>query len=492
MKKNILIYIPTGLNTPELEILISKAQDEINNKNNIIILLCRGGGYYSCPKNIFSLNSICVACKDRRKRGIDKLKGKFKLIYTPKITNNTKVSSDYFTFTKTYNYKFRGIDNGLAAYGAYAELTKDRDLDGFISGRTIKKLINTSNNLTVYFEEVIKKEKIDEIYLFNGRNNNYRPLLRLGKKHKIKTHNLEFNGDRNQVFDNESFLPFDTKYITKKINYFWKNNRNKKLNLINKYSKIWIKDQSIIHKDKFKVFQKPNLLPATWNNKKKNIVFFCNSDDESVTGGKDYFFKISKDQYEIIKIVYDIIKKKDNFKNIDLWIRMHPRMTGLKWPSLSRILDLKKEIKNLNLIEPKSKISSYEMLKKSDLIMAPISSLTIEAVNYGIPAINFQAQPFTVLNGAYLPETKKELAKLIFKNNLKPKSILAAKKHILYFLDGGVRYKRIKGSFKKSGYLYNNEKISLSLFGKFFYYKGKILERIFNILFNFRLYKFFK
>ena len=38
MKKKILIYIPTGLNSPELEILISKAQDEINNKHEIIIL----------------------------------------------------------------------------------------------------------------------------------------------------------------------------------------------------------------------------------------------------------------------------------------------------------------------------------------------------------------------------------------------------------------------------------------------------------------------
>ena len=32
MKKNVLIYIPTGLNSPELEILISKAQDKIKKK----------------------------------------------------------------------------------------------------------------------------------------------------------------------------------------------------------------------------------------------------------------------------------------------------------------------------------------------------------------------------------------------------------------------------------------------------------------------------
>ena len=274
MKKKILIYIPTGLNSPELEILISKAQDEINNKHEIIILLCRGKKNYYCPKNIFSLKSICLACKELRKKGLNELKGNYKLIYTPEIKEITKQNSNYFNFKNTFNYKFKGADNGLAAYGSYAELTRDRDLNGFIASKTIKNLINTANNLTNYFEKFIKNQKINEIYLFNGRNNNYRPLLRVAKKLRIKTHNLEFNGDRNQVFDYETSLPFDTNYLAKRIDSYWKNTINKKLNLIDKYSKIWIKDQTLIHKDKFKVVQKKNKLPDTWNKKKKEYYFF--------------------------------------------------------------------------------------------------------------------------------------------------------------------------------------------------------------------------
>ena len=354
MKKNVLIYIPTGLNTPELEILISKAQDEIKKKNNVIILLCSGGKRYACSKNIFSLKSICIACKDIRKKAINKLNGKYKIIYTPNIQNITKIESKYFTFLNTFNYKFKGIDNGLASYSSYVDLTRDRDLDGYISKKIIKRLVNTSNNLSIFFDKLIKKEKIKEIYLFNGRNNNYRPLLRIANILKIKIHVLEFNGDRNQVFDFENQLPFEIKYIAKRILNFWNTTKIKKIYLVDKHQKIWIKNQTLVHKSKFKVNQTPKLLPNDWDNKKRNIVFFCNSDDESITGGKDYFFKISKDQHKIIKIIYNIIKKGDNFKTLNFWVRMHPRMTGLKWPFLIKILNLTKEIKDLNLIKADS------------------------------------------------------------------------------------------------------------------------------------------
>ena len=53
IKKNILIYIPTGLNHPELQVLIDKAQQEIYKKNKVIILTCPGGRDYACSKKIY-------------------------------------------------------------------------------------------------------------------------------------------------------------------------------------------------------------------------------------------------------------------------------------------------------------------------------------------------------------------------------------------------------------------------------------------------------
>ena len=232
---------------------------------------------------------------------------------------------------------------------------------------------------------------------------------------------------------------------------------------------------------------KPNLLPRNWDPQKKNIVFFCNSEDESLTGGKDYFFQVFKDQTEAVKYLYKLTKEHQ--KKIALWIRMHPRMTGLKWPFLKNLFDLKNKNKDLNLILPRSKISSYKMIHNADIILTPISTLAIEAVYYKKPVINFQKNPFTVLNGAYIPKSKQHLRYLIFKKKLNPKSILASKKHLLFYLDGGNLSKDLKGDLN-NGFFFKGHKIKFNLYGKFNYIIGKVLEKFYTIFLNYYLYKF--
>lgn len=489
MNKKILIYIPTALNSPETEILLNVAQDNINKKNNVKLLLCKGGKNFFCSKNIYSLKSICFSCRKKTKDAVNLLKGKYSKTYIPSNFDKRSENIKRVNIKNIFNYKYKNCDNGLSAYSSYVGVTRDRDLDGYFSNYSIKNLINTSNNLTDFFYKFLNKNKFDEIYMFNGRMNNYRPLLRVSNILKKKINNLEFNGNRNQVFNFENALPIDQKYITKRINLFWKNHKNKKINLINTFINKWIKHQSIFHKDKFKVAQNNKELPIGWDTKKRNIVYYASSPDETLTGGKTYFFKVFNDQVESIEFIHKLLKKKDVSKNISFWVRMHPRMNGHRWSYLENLYLLEKKYPELNLIYPESSYSSYEMLKKSSLVISPISSLSIEALHFKKPSINFQSHPFVLLKGSYLPKNKKELKKLIFNKNLKPRSILAQKKFHLFYLDGGKKFNRVTGDFNSAGYKYNNKKIELNFFNKIIYYYGKIIEKkILNNL-NFYLYK---
>jgi hypothetical protein len=58
MSQNVLVFFPTGLNTPEAEVLSSTIQSLLDKKKNVTILTCKGGKKYSCAKNIFSINLI--------------------------------------------------------------------------------------------------------------------------------------------------------------------------------------------------------------------------------------------------------------------------------------------------------------------------------------------------------------------------------------------------------------------------------------------------
>lgn len=472
-----LIYIPNGLNSPEVEILLCQAQKEINEKKNVYILICDGGKNFHCSKNINSVKLLCFACKNKRKNYLKQLKGKYNLIRTPQILKSNFSNNQKFNLSKLFNYKFKKIDNGLAAYSSYVELTRDRDLDGYIAQKTINNLINTSNQLTSFFSKLLIEEKFDNIYLYNGRNNNYRPLLRVANLLKQKIHNLEFKGDENQVFDFENYLPIDRKYIARRMENFWKIKKKKRLKLVDKHINIWQKKQSDKHKSEFDVNQKLGILPLNWNNKKRNIVFFCNSEDESLTGGKDYYYKIFRSQAQAISTIYNMIKREDNFKNINFWVRMHPRMNGLKWPYLKSIYSLVKKYKNLNFILPESKISSYSMLKKSDLIISPTSTLAIEGVYYSKPVICIQHQPFTELKGAYLPLTEKKFRDLLFNKKLKPRSKLAQMKYHYFELDGGFKFKHLKGNFYGKRYRFKNKVVEFNFFVKCVYLIAKGIER---------------
>ena len=170
---------------------------------------------------------------------------------------------------------------------------------------------------------------------------------------------------------------------------------------------------------------------------------------------------------------------------------MHPRMNGLKWPHLSSILSLVGKYKDLNIILPNSNISSYAMLKKSDLIISPTSTLAIEGVYYSKPVICIQHQPFTELNGGYLPLSISEFKKLLFKKKLKPKSKIAQMIYHYFELDGGFKYKLLKGDFYRNPYRFKNKIVEFNVFEKFIYFLGKGIEKyVYTNILNYLPFKF--
>jgi hypothetical protein len=485
MRNNKLVYIPNGLNSPEFEILLSQTQELIKKNDKITILTCRGGKNYSCSKNIFSIKSICYSCKHLRKKGFSLLKGKFNIQFTPEIKKKFSFSRK-INFLNTFDYKYRGVDNGLSAYSSYVGITRDRDLEGCISNNTIRTLINCSNNLTDFFYKILSTKEYDEVYMFNGRMNESRPLLRVAKKLNINTNNLEMNATRDRVFNNKSNLPIDHISIGKKMNLFWKNYKKNYDKIINKYFLYWKNNQNIFHKSFIKKRQTQNLLPKNWNNKKKNIVFFASSDDENLTGGRNYFFKLFKNQYDCIYSIFHLIKKKDNFNTIDFWLRLHPRMKGLSWSHLKKIHSLKRE--GLNFIEANSKISSFAMIEKSDLVISPVSSLSVDAAFMHKPVINFINHPFSYLGKNIIPRDINQLKNILFKNK-KTNNYLAAKKMYFYYLTAGFSFKNLTGSLV-NGYSFNNSKILMTPFLKLCYLFGKSIEKYYyNFLLNFIFFK---
>lgn len=319
---NILFYIPTSLNSPEFEILLSKAQNFIKEGKKVTILTCSGGKDYACSINIYSNPLICAVCNNSKKNSFNKIKGDFELIQTDK--NLIKKEFNFNNSDQLKRFKLKGVDIGLSSYSSYLDNTKDIYLEGKISKKTMQKIICTTINLSEFFSKLIKRKHIDVAYIFNGRQNQYRPLFRHLLKNKIKTICLEFRGpgDTN-VFEFINHLPHDYNHYAFRIEQYFKKQKLTKLELTQKvhhYYRSIIKSKQIQYTEGksiiFNKNQKLGLLPKDFNEKEENIAFIISSEFEYVALGGVYEIKIYKTQIEAIKRIAQSLlrsKKKLNF-----------------------------------------------------------------------------------------------------------------------------------------------------------------------------------
>jgi hypothetical protein len=482
-KKKILIYIPTGLNTPELEILLSKAQNLIDIKNNVTIVTCSGGKNYYCSKNIYSIKSICRSCKILRNKGISKLNGTFKLLTTPTITQIAKKNKN-LNYKNLIKKKYCNFDIGYGVYASYVAITRDMELQSSNAYSVCSKLLNTSEILADYFKNLLDTEKFNYVVLYNGRMNQYRPLFRMAQNKKINISNMEFRSGNQQTYDYKNFFSMDLKFLSKKINYFW-NKNNKYINK-KKLSKFYI--------DKYRGFvigmanpfianQNKDLLPKNWNKNKINIVYYTASNDELISYGKEYNLGFYRDQNDILCKLAKSLQKK-MFKKYNLWIRMHPNLKGLQWDFVKDQKKLGKLFKNVFTIPPESKISSYKLMKKSDIVMATSSSSTIAEANFwNKPTITIGPNIWNRTGVSITPNSHAQLEKMIERilyRKINPKNSL---KFAAFCLYGGYKLKYLKRD-KNYNYYFNNYCLKLNKIQKLSYYSAKIIERLITKIFS--------
>lgn len=481
-KNNCLVYIPTGLNSPELEILLSKTQDLLDKKIDVTIVTCSGGKNYHCSKNIYSIKAICNVCTILRSKGISKLHGTFKLLSTPPIIKNIKIVKN-LTYKNLIKKNYNNFDIGYGVYASYAAATRDMELESIDAPYTCSKLLNTSIVLSDYFNNLLNKKFYKYIVLYNGRMNQYRPLFRIAQNKKINISNMEFRGSNMQTYDYKKFFSMDLKNLSRKINLFWKKNKNhlKKNQLIKFYSNRF-NDSAKLRPNSFTSNQNKDLLPKNWDKNKINVIYYTASNDELISYGKEYNLKFYRDQNDILYRLARSLQKKD-FRDYILWIRMHPNLSNLKWNFVKYQRKIDKYFKNVFVISPESKISTYKLMSEGNIIIATSSSFTIAEANMlKKPTITVGPNIWNRIGVSVTPKNHNELEALIKKIHHRKINSINSLKYSAFSLYGGFKIKYLQGD-KEYNYYFNRQSIKLNYIQKIYYYTAKIKEKFITNIF---------
>lgn len=481
MKK--LVYIPSGLPTPELEILLSKSQEILDNKKNkLIILNYSKDACAPCPFNLYSQKSIYRGSQEKLDKGIKKLNGNFKLLSVPNV-NWKKTKLTEFEKKNILNKKkikllnFKKIDIGLSSWATYLDGTRDLNFEGFFARNLMLNIFKSSKSLVNDFDKILREEKVKEIFMYNGRRHNTRPLLRLANKKKIKLQNLEHvtflnNSKGVRLFKN--FIPNDLVFLKKQILNHWTQNKGSDED-VKKYF-LYRKNNLLKNNQASHVFnQSKSLLPYNWNHEKINIVYFISSQDEYAANGGEWLKSVYTDQNESVRKISQDFLKNNKENKFHLWIRMHPYLKGVKWKFNTDIYKYSK-FRNIDVIKPESPISTYRLMEKCDKVLGYHSITTVEANFWRKPSMLLGRQYFENVNACHKAKKHNDVIKFIFTDKYKLKPKENSLKIASFWIHGGVNQKYFGGNMLK-GYKFNKQEIKLSNLNKILFYFGKFLEK---------------
>lgn len=229
----------------------------------------------------------------------------------------------------------------------------------------LKNLVKGAKEITDY----IKKNNVDEVFLFNGRTSSSEFIVRYCFLHKLKTSYYEYGSKFGKNYLLMDFPIHNAYKYGLALTEFYNNN------LINKNEIV----------EKGKVFSARKINNSYTKNyileseKTYDVTIFLCSDHEYTNVNPDIIGIEPLGNYKLCKHVLDKY-------GVDLKyaVRAHPnqRQDPSYEKSMAPIIEFCKEF-NIDFYGPESSISSYSLIEKSKLVTVELSSIGVDAVILG-------------------------------------------------------------------------------------------------------------
>ena len=440
---NILLHSNVHLWETHLAQMVELGLIHLNKNDKIYILFCNNE-LKGCPANFYNKKNICKRCVSQQKHTINNV---LKNVTILNLDLNNKINFPNFKSVE----EFKKINyNGLPVGKLTISTIVTQEADVYINFRDIKKdafrIAENAINLFNFTLDIIKKNKIDIVYSWNGRRSSDGPPLYAAKKLGIK-YFAYITGGQIQNFKTQPTLGIHNLNYTRKLieKFYRKNKRSKNFYKMSKYFFKYMRYGGREISGRFIYSQLFDQKIVKISSKKKTLLIFTSSYWEFFSLHDNEWAKI--DQFKILKKILNnkILKKK-----YDIIVRWHPNQrfagSGEK-KIINNIISKKEEITHYDF---NSKINSYSLLENSDIILSFGSTIGIEATYYNKPSICFGSAFYDKTNGVYLAKNFQQLQKLLLKN-LKPLSKQNALKFGFHeMMAGNITYKFLK--FNKFGH----------------------------------------
>lgn len=300
---------------------------------------------------------------------------------SPEVILNSKVESDTewvelrlrafmaqmekITFVyELVSLNYDSISPGSALANELTTLLKNRDIDFKKNRKIIEILIRSYLEVYQSTKNLLERNNINRLYVFNGRFLHERAVWDASKLKHIET--MLFETTRNRY------------HVRKKGFHDRINNQIEMINFWDQ-SKLTLEEKISSGSKYFELLRsKSNPFlshgGSEFTTDKPYFVYFSNSDDEAVGFWESWDEKLGS-QIQVVKKLQEFFDQQDE---VSLVIRLHPNLQNKSYAQ-RRDWNLIKETKNSKVISADSKTSSYDLLDNSRGVITFGSTIGLEA-----------------------------------------------------------------------------------------------------------------
>ncbi len=455
--------------------------------DNVFFLSCVGV-LKGCPSNPFRVEKLCGECVKQTE-------------YTERYILDSEVEHihlnyqnkqrDYYgidTVQKLIAYELYGVPFGWMVFCSIAAEIND----GFLEYKEHKDRIHEllDNGISLYEESknIIEKNNIDLVYVWNGRRSCDGPIT-YAAEHLGKEYRTFISGASINSYDiRPTHYMNDLIYIKRKIadmseTVLASADMHKFFSSSTRYFDFSRGDvvDGFNHLGFYQFSKKfKQNIPIPEKKDKEVLVIYAGTFTEFF-GMPEY----TRDN-DIYSNFYDAVRDITNIPGIDekydIYVRWHPNSRALKGYERKVLeMTISECSHNAYHYPPESAIDSYKLMDIADLVISIGTSMAVEACYYRKPSIFIGNNIFEDLDCFYKPKNKEELYDLLLNKKLKEKSFMDALKYGFYRANRGeYRFKYIK-QYRQGELFCNNRNIQYRTFSKVLKEKIKKAIRLFSL-----------
>jgi hypothetical protein len=452
-EKYILVVAPYAGHMFHFATQLEIIQSHLDAGDKVMVLTCRFT-LRACHLNLNHVFPVCLKCIGYRLAGLklvsENLESKNIYLLTRQDKQELKnIRKDFNTIEELKRFKIDNFEIGNAIFSSLVSFLKESEFSPVLYRKLIRNKLQSA--LAVYrsIQNYLDRYKITCAYALNGRDAHMRAVLRACQSKGVDVYIYDLGCDYYHYALFKNVLPQDLDLCDRSMKQAWLNAQDKALEREQIATRFFTERSTAISIDDWWLANKKvNLMPENWDPQKNNIVIFLNSEDEYVGIDETWDMVYYKNQAEGVKKIVDAIK--EDF-NTNIYIRMHPRLSGVRNSLLKAIESLASQ--RVTVISADAPIDSYALVKNSSKVIAFGTTLGIEAVFWNKPVILVGPALYQNLGGVYIPRSHDELVNLLHKD-LPPKEKSPALIYGFYWKTFGTPFKHYKptswfnGTFK--------------------------------------------